>query len=738
MKTKRSLGLLMALLFTLGVLILAFTATAGAEEIVATGRAGANVTFTLYDDGKLILEGSGLCYDDEYSEISSIRSKIKEVVIGENITSIGNKMFAYCGMERISIGADVETIGEQAFYNNQHLTTVTFAENSKLKEIGSRAFDSCIALKTINLPDSVTTIGKQAFKKCEAADTLTIPANLVHLGERAFQWSGIKTVSLPASLKTDEEGTVGWYAFEESDVTTVTVAEGVQSLRPYMFFNCIDLRSVSLPNSLTELDLGVFVGSGIENITLPPNLTGSLNAFRNCTNLEQIDIPAGVTYVDGFDGCTSLERVSIPDTVTEIGMDAFKNCSALQEIDIHSATKKIGTEAFSGCTALRRITLPSQVEEFGGVVFRNCSSLDNVVLPRGVKDVSCFHNCTSLTSVTIPDTVTEISGFGFYNCTSLQHVTIPGSVTQINGFDGCTALTEINIPSGVREVGGFEGCIALRNVTLSDTVELLLASAFKGCTALTNITLPDSVTRIFGSAFEDCTNLTTLNIPAGVTYLSDAVFANCPQLDGVVLPEGIERIYDRLFEGCASLTSINIPENVKAIDNRAFAGCTSLTEIRIPKAVTSIGVSAFEGCTGLATVKLTFVSGTVGANAFAGCPVRNLQTCHSEADWTEALVIDNTDNGNDALYTAEKIFGHDMVKVAKSNPTTRKNGNIEHYACTRCGRLSGDPNGVNELTQEQVTIARKLTLFEKIRAFFENLKQKLLRWFLDKLITHDD
>lgn len=79
------------------------------------------------------------------------------------------------------------------------------------------------------------------------------------------------------------------------------------------------------------------------------------NAFRNCTNLKNADIPRSVTYLEAmsFEGCTSLDRCYLDQS----------------QIDsIHAST-------FVGCSALITVTLPSTLTYIGEWAFHNCGSL---------------------------------------------------------------------------------------------------------------------------------------------------------------------------------------------------------------------------------------------------------------------------------------------------------------------------------------------------------------------------
>ena len=173
------------------------------------------------------------------------------------------------------------------------------------------------------------------------------------------------------------------------------------------------------------------------------------NAFYDCTDLTSVIIPNSVTEIDGlaFYGCKGLTSITIPNSVTEIGGRAFDSCTGLSSITIPNCVTEIGTAAFYGCSGLTSVSIGNGVTSIGESAFRNCSGLTSVSIGNGVTSIgeSAFQNCSGLTSITIPNSVTEIGSFAFYGCTGLTSITIPNSVTSIVGyaFYGCSGLKDV-------------------------------------------------------------------------------------------------------------------------------------------------------------------------------------------------------------------------------------------------------------------------------------------------------
>ena len=126
----------------------------------------------------LTISGKGKMAD--YGNVNDIpwvnyRDNITEIVIEEGVESIGGQAFSGCEkigattIGAITIPASVKTIGNDAFYDCISLTTVTFAENSKLESIGKSAFKDCGNLTTVTFAENsqLETIGEEAFYSCK-------------------------------------------------------------------------------------------------------------------------------------------------------------------------------------------------------------------------------------------------------------------------------------------------------------------------------------------------------------------------------------------------------------------------------------------------------------------------------------------------------------------------------------------------------------------------------------------
>lgn len=98
--------------------------------------------------------------------------------------------FPRCVTE-IIIPNGMTTIGQLGYPN---LRTIVIPDS--VTSIGNSAFYQCTSLTSINIPESVTSIGNYAFQKCSSLTSITIPEGVTRIGDYAFRYcSSLKTIN---------------------------------------------------------------------------------------------------------------------------------------------------------------------------------------------------------------------------------------------------------------------------------------------------------------------------------------------------------------------------------------------------------------------------------------------------------------------------------------------------------------------------------------------------------------
>lgn len=153
---------------------------------------------------------------------------------------------------------------------------------------------------------------------------------------------------------------------------------------------------------VTEIGYRAFYNTEITSVTIPNSVTSiEQDTFSNCTSLTRVVIPDSVTSIGilAFNKCSSLTSIGIPDSVTSIGDSAFSGCTSLTGIVIPDSVTIIGEWAFANCTLLTNIEIPDSVTSIGNYVFYKCTGLTNIVIPDSVTSIGwyAFENCDNLT-----------------------------------------------------------------------------------------------------------------------------------------------------------------------------------------------------------------------------------------------------------------------------------------------------------------------------------------------------
>ena len=175
------------------LLLLALLLTAATGPARAQGPWTSGACTVTFSDGVMTVSGTGAMadYKDSYElPWYSYCYDTKTIVIESGVTSIGNSAFAKCrSLESVSIPASVTSIGNYAFEDcgSEATTapTVSFAEGSTPLTIGERAFNYA-NLKSIDIPNRVTSIGERAFNSCSNLESVSIPASVTSISEEAF------------------------------------------------------------------------------------------------------------------------------------------------------------------------------------------------------------------------------------------------------------------------------------------------------------------------------------------------------------------------------------------------------------------------------------------------------------------------------------------------------------------------------------------------------------------------
>ena len=213
---------------------------AAAGGVIASGNCG-DPTWTLYDDGTLVISGTGRVFTQYYNPWieEGYSDKILSLKLEEGISKID--MYSFYG---------------------------------------------CINLKYVDLPESITYIGPMAFSGCRALPEIVIPKEANIDAETFKDCSSLKNIVIPEGMSILPSG-----AFSDcTSLSDVTLPKTLTTIKFGAFSGCTALTGITLPEGVTELMNGAFYGcTGLKHITIPKSLTTiGVNVFEGCSSLTDI------------------------------------------------------------------------------------------------------------------------------------------------------------------------------------------------------------------------------------------------------------------------------------------------------------------------------------------------------------------------------------------------------------------------------------------------------------------
>lgn len=232
--------------------------------------------------------------------------------------------------------------------------------------------------------------------------------------------------------------------------------------------------------------------------------------FASCHSLKKITLPYSITSIElsAFSNCSELEEIIKFDNITKIRSGAFYNCSKLKEFKLPKL-QELESSTFEGCESLISLEIPEGITTLPKAFAQGCSSLKNVVLPKTLKEIEnrALCKCESLTSLEIPEGITTLPAYFVAGCSSLKNITLPKSLKTIY-------------------LGAFQECSSLERIDLPSTLESIQDNVFSNCTSLKYFRLPEGIKNL-GNSIISNTSLEELHIPFFPSIMGNYVFADC-------------------------------------------------------------------------------------------------------------------------------------------------------------------------------------------------------------------
>lgn len=468
---------------------------------------------------------------------------------------LGNILIEYQGYDTyIEIPDNVTTIYNSAFEGNSRIKSVTFGQNSAIKNINSRAFYDCGELAEINFPATIAFVGDEVVtgtkwyenKIREGEEFITIANTLIK-----YNNSTIKRVYIPETVQIINDG-----AFDGAAVFDVAIGSGVLSIEDGAFSG----MDVSKFSDWTITILG----------DTPPVIKES--SLLSATNIiipsqEQIDL---YRLDDGWYVQYDLVKVITRYNVTYVVKEAEgypvaeDNLYALyEEKSVETKTDGERSYIFAGWFFDESYTTAvpyPYVLSSDITLFAKC--IDNTVGSNGDSYQTAASDDGKVIELYLGEQDSKIV---IINSQGGEDITTIGSGWIRDEQNGTHTrnddeYVEDKVNGTYRKVGAFEDHTELGEVyfAIGSKISVIGKDAFKGCSNLTKIVLPAGIKSIESGAFENCTSLKEVVFTGDCDGLviATGAFKNCSALETITLPAGIKVIGDKAFEGCYNLKDI--------------------------------------------------------------------------------------------------------------------------------------------------------------------------------------
>lgn len=224
---------------------------------------------SLYIEGEEITE---LIIPESVASIGSYAfagcSNLTSVKIPENVKSIYYNAFNGCSGLTKAEFASIESLCNISF-NGSFSNPLYYAHNlyingEEIKDviipetvtsIGNNAFEGCSGLTSVTIPEGVSSIGDNVFAQCSGLTSIIIPESVTSIGSSTFQdCSGLTSISIPDNVTIIDFNTF----YGCSGLTSISIPKNVTTIEPQAFKGCSNLTSITIPESVTSIGTDAF------------------------------------------------------------------------------------------------------------------------------------------------------------------------------------------------------------------------------------------------------------------------------------------------------------------------------------------------------------------------------------------------------------------------------------------------------------------------------------------------
>ena len=496
-------------------------------------------------------------------EVTSIEGWFKDTAIESfnelkhfiGLKEIEDYAFFCCrSLKSINIPNSVTSIGLQAFERSKSLQSINIPNGVTCIE--NYAFYCCDSLKSINIPNGVTSIGDCAFFHCKSLQSISIPDNVKSIGVDAFHYCySLKTISISKGCPVYSDIKEDYPKIKLVDPSEMNEAHNLglnkRAKKQHEEVDVVDNMShIVFEDPEVEMIChghGVFTYDDARKVT---NIDGwfcdhpirSFNELKHFTSLNAIE---GWT----FTGCKALKEITIPDSVTSIGSDAFTFCKSLQLVNIPNGVESIGVDAFQGCKSLQSINIPDSVTTIVDP-FNECNSLKTIYISKDSPVYSDIEEAYPKIKLVDPSEMNESYDLGLNKRAKKQH-------EEVDAVENIAAIPfeDSEVARICHEHGVYTYDDAARVPSIIYKNERGLTTSwfsFSHIKRFKEFRWFTGLRELSAFSFDDCKDLEVLHIPESIKVLKQYSLNDCWKLKELVIwSKGLDLIeYNSVSRMC--------------------------------------------------------------------------------------------------------------------------------------------------------------------------------------------
>lgn len=515
------------------------TMVIGSNEptLIRSGQWGDNVTWSVYDDGRFVVSGSGAMDDVPLSATSSAyyatekgecewspyREGVTTIIIEEGITVIGKAFFyGFPDTKKVIIAEGVTEINTSAFGACTNLSIVELP--ATLNRMASRVFTKCTALKSITIPKSVTKLASSVFQYCSQLETIFYAGTKAEwdlLGRSLTDLGAINATLCCAyeevNIKEEQEQTID---IERNGTMTVLPDEG---------------------KTLSKVTVNVNVptegggGSGIIDVTELPTSGIDENAVYRVTETIQLEKTEVYLQTRPYpaDAITLLKYLKSLGVSTVPTIYVVDELSNMLETDVQ--TFSVVNVYILRSDGVAYLNVPA----YGGIITVGLFGFQSTDYDKG-----------------FTKNIDEERALGVYTTIEAFKEITRYFIRESGEWKEVTAHFEYDMPHGFTNVETVSGDITPIAYTAAD---------------------------ILGKRFTEIDESWFLKSNGEYEKkIRQYSFAYCLYLQTAVIPEFIEEVESRAFVNNDKLKTVTFKGKPRYIDQYTFQGCDNLTTINVP------------------------------------------------------------------------------------------------------------------------------------------------------------